>query len=123
MAPYVPILDDPFTDEYDRQSLNSGGVQVQYCDQYLYLGAWFTDTAHTNNATALHHIASEAIANKFDILCASNTLTKNIKRKEKYSFLNFSQVSLHPLGTKLHLRLRTPVLRELLEKKLQVPQS
>lgn len=71
-------------DENDRQSLNSGGVQVQYCNQYLYLGAWFTDAAHTNTVTALHHTASEAIVNKFAIFCASNTLMPFVYKKKVF---------------------------------------
>lgn len=71
-------------DEYDRQSLNSGGVQVQYCNQYLYLGAWFTDAARTNTVTALHHTASETIVNKFAIFCASNTLMPFVYKKKVF---------------------------------------
>lgn len=72
-------------DDNDRQSLNSGEVQVQYCSQYQYLGAWFIDSARTDNAMALRNIASEAIVNKFAIFCASNTLMPLVYKKKVFN--------------------------------------
>lgn len=60
-------------DERDKQCLTSGGVSVSYTGQYLYLGAWFTESATMDSVMALHQTASEAIINKFSIFCASNT--------------------------------------------------
>ena len=53
--------------------LVSGGVSVTYSSRYLYLGAWFTDSAKTADALELHEAAGEAVVNEFSIFCASNT--------------------------------------------------
>ncbi len=36
-------------------------------------GAWFTDSAKTDEILRLHEASSEAVVNKFSIFCASNT--------------------------------------------------
>ena len=54
--------------ECDRQSLLSGEVNVNYVSEYLYLGAWKSESA-----VARHVVASETIVNKFAIFCARNT--------------------------------------------------
>ena len=59
--------------ETDRQDLRAGGVSVRYAARYLYLGAWFTDTAKLNDVINLHEAANEAVVNKFSIFCAANT--------------------------------------------------
>ena len=67
--------------ECDRQSLLSGEVNVNYVSEYLYLGAWFTDSGKSESAVARHVVASETIVNNFAIFCASNTQMPFIYKK------------------------------------------
>lgn len=60
-------------EECDKQCLTSGGITVNYTAQYLYLGAWFTDSSTMDSVMTLHETSSESIINKFSIFCASNT--------------------------------------------------
>ena len=53
--------------------LVSGGVTVNYTAQYLYLGAWFTESATMDSIMTLHEKTSEAVINRFSIFRASNT--------------------------------------------------
>ena len=59
--------------ERDKQDLRVGEVGVSYAARYLYLGAWFTDTARMDAVLNMHQTMSEAIVNKFSIFCAANT--------------------------------------------------
>ena len=54
-------------EDWERQCLVSGGVSVNYSSKYLYLGAWFTDSAKTANALKLYEATGEAVVNKFSI--------------------------------------------------------
>ncbi|MPC66902.1 hypothetical protein E2C01_061057 [Portunus trituberculatus] len=51
--------------ENDKLSLVSGGVSVGYASEYLYLGAWFTESGKSDSAVARHETASEAICTRY----------------------------------------------------------
>ena len=57
----------------DRIPLNVQGHIINYCHQYLYLGAWFTDTGRMKDVMKLHEARNQSVVNKFSIFCASNT--------------------------------------------------
>ncbi len=54
-----------------------------YSPEYLYLGAWFTDSATMDTIMALQSRSNEAIMNNFSIFCASNTRMPFIYKKKK----------------------------------------
>lgn len=58
--------------ECHRRCLSSMELRVKYDSEYLYLGAWFTDSRKSGVVVARHETASEAVVNKFSIFCASN---------------------------------------------------
>lgn len=60
-------------DDRDKQDLRVGEVMVSYAARYLYLGAWFTDTAKMVDVLNMHQTMSEATVNKFSIFCTANT--------------------------------------------------
>lgn len=68
----------------DKQCFSSDGITVEYAAQYLYLGAWFDDSASMKMVLKLHETASEAIVNKFAIFCASNTLMPFVFKKKVF---------------------------------------
>ena len=68
-------------DAVDRASLKISGISVDYAPRYLYLGAWFTDTAKIDDVLALHEISNQATVNKFSIFCAANTLMPFVYKK------------------------------------------
>ena len=70
--------------ETDRQDLRAGGVSVRYAARYLYLGAWFTDTAKLDDVINLHEAANEAVVNKFSIFCAANTQMPFMYKKKVF---------------------------------------
>ena len=57
--------DDMIPLEIDR-------TKVCYTHQYLYLGAWFTDSGKITDSIALHEKSNQATINKFAIFCAAN---------------------------------------------------
>ena len=57
----------------DKIPLNVQGHVINYCPQYLYLGAWFTDTGNMKDVMKLHEARNQSVVNKFAIFCASNT--------------------------------------------------
>ena len=59
--------------DIDKMPLNVQGHVISYCHQYLYLGAWFTDTGKMKDVMELHEARSQSVVNKFAIFCASNT--------------------------------------------------
>ncbi len=70
--------------ETDRQYLRVGGVTVSYAARYLYLGAWFTDTANINDVITAHETANEIIVNKFSIFCTANTQIPFIYKRKLF---------------------------------------
>ena len=57
----------------DKEPLNVGNILVKYCDKYLYLGAWFSDTGKIGDIINMHEAHSEAVVNKFAIFCTANS--------------------------------------------------
>ena len=60
-------------DENDKVCLSVDGMNVDYAPRYLYLGAWFTDSAKMDDVMALHETGGQATVSKFSIFCAANT--------------------------------------------------
>ena len=48
-------------------------IQICYSTQYLYLGAWFSDSGKMADIIALHEKSNQAVVNKFSIFCAANS--------------------------------------------------
>ena len=71
-------------EEGDKQCLETNEVKASYSHRYLYLGAWFTDTAKMDHIMALHEISGEAVVNKFSIFCAGNTQMPFIYKKKVF---------------------------------------
>ena len=59
--------------KWDKEDLVIGNTRVEYTNQYVYLGAWFTDSGKIKDVMAKHEVQSEAIVNKFAIFCAANS--------------------------------------------------
>ena len=59
--------------ENDRIPLDVDGTKICYSPQYLYLGAWFTDSGKMSDIINLHEKSNQATVNKFSIFCAANT--------------------------------------------------
>ena len=59
--------------ESDKVPLQVDNVQVCYLSQYLYLGAWFSDSGKMADIISLHEKSNQAVVNKFAIFCAANT--------------------------------------------------
>ena len=59
--------------DIDKIPLTVQGHVINYCQQYLYLGAWFTHTGRMKDVMELHEARSQSVVNKFAIFCASNT--------------------------------------------------
>lgn len=57
----------------DKERLITVDEEICYTSQYLYLGAWFTETGKMNKAIELHETYSEKIVNKFSIFGAVNS--------------------------------------------------
>lgn len=57
----------------DKSNLEVEGISVGYSPQYLYLGAWFTESGNMSDVITLHVKANQATINKFSIFCAANT--------------------------------------------------
>ena len=60
-------------DENDKEPFMFNNILVEYCAQYLYLGAWFVDDAKIKSVLKLHTKSSCSLVNKFAIFCAANT--------------------------------------------------
>ena len=60
-------------DDTDKIPLNVNGTKICYSCNYLYLGAWFTDSGKISDVIALHEKSNQATVNKFSIFCAANT--------------------------------------------------
>ena len=66
----------------DKLKLKVQGHDINYCQQYLYLGAWFTDTTKMDKVIELHEASGEMVVHKFAVFCASNTnMPYSFKRK------------------------------------------
>ena len=59
--------------ENDKTSLEVEGISVGYSPQYLYLGAWFTESGKMVDILTLHEKDNQATVNKFAIFCAANS--------------------------------------------------
>ena len=57
----------------DKMPLQVDNTQICYSSQYLYLGAWFTDSGKLSHVISLHEKSNQAVVNKFSIFCASNS--------------------------------------------------
>ena len=57
----------------DKIPLEVEGTKVDYSSQYLYLGAWFTDSGKMSDIITLHEKSNQVTVNKFSIFCAANT--------------------------------------------------
>ena len=60
-------------DDSDKDPLLFQNLVVEYCSQYLYLGAWFSDDGNIKSVLNLHEKSSASLVNKFAIFCAVNT--------------------------------------------------
>ena len=65
----------------DRTPLDVEGITISYSTQYLYLGAWFTDSGKMSDIIQLHEKSNQATVNKFSIFCAANTQMPFIYKK------------------------------------------
>ena len=65
----------------DKIPLCVEGTKVCYSSQYLYLGAWFSDSGRPSDILALHEKSNQATVNKFSIFCAVNTQMPFIYKK------------------------------------------
>ena len=65
----------------DKIPLDVEGTTISYSSQYLYLGAWFTDSGKMSDIVQLHERANQATVNKFSIFCAANTQMPFIYKK------------------------------------------
>ena len=61
-------------EDCDRCCLLNEGLRVSYTLEYLYLGAWFTDSGRSEEVVTRRETTSEAVVNKFSIFSASNIL-------------------------------------------------
>ena len=68
-------------EDCDRRCLLNEGLRVSYTAEYLYLGAWFTDSGRSEEVVTRHETTSEAVVNKFLIFSVSNTLMPFIYKK------------------------------------------
>ena len=59
--------------ERDTAPLMVDDIQICYSTQYLYLGAWFSDSGKMADIIALHEKSNQAVVNKFSIFCAANS--------------------------------------------------
>lgn len=46
--------------------------RTSYCNRYLYLGAWLTDTRKMEEVRQLHARQGQSVVNKFAVFCALN---------------------------------------------------
>ena len=60
-------------EERDKRDLRVGTANISYVSRYLYLGAWFTDTAKMTDVMNAHQTQSETFPNKLSIFGATNT--------------------------------------------------
>ena len=61
--------------------LDVEGTKIGYSSQYLYLGAWFSESRRLSDILALHEKSNQATVNKFAIFCAANTQMPFIYKK------------------------------------------
>ena len=71
-------------EECDKRDLVVEGVTVKYCNKYLYLGAWLTDSGKVEDVLKLHEANNEAIVNKFSIFCVANSKMPFVYRKKVF---------------------------------------
>ena len=57
----------------DKIPINVENNMINYCEKYLYLGAWFTDSGRIKDVMSLHEGNGQSTVNKFAIFCNSNT--------------------------------------------------
>ena len=57
----------------DKIPLEVERIKINYSPQYLYLGAWFTESGKAADIIALHEKSNQATVNKFAIFCAANS--------------------------------------------------
>merc|ERR1711888_269131 len=65
----------------DKIPLNVESTKICYSPNYLYLGAWFTDSGKISDIIALHEKSNQATINKFSIFCAANRQMPFIYKK------------------------------------------
>ena len=68
----------------DKISLKVENIEIGYSTQYLYLGAWFTDSGKMTDVLALHAKSNQATINKFAIFCAANSQMPFKYKKNRY---------------------------------------
>ena len=56
----------------DRESLITNNIKIDYCEKYLYLGAWFISDGKMQSVLKQHEIETTKSINKFSIFCYNN---------------------------------------------------
>ena len=65
----------------DKIPLDVESTKICYSPNYLYLGAWFTDSGKISDVIGLHVKSNQATINKFSIFCAANSQMPFIYKK------------------------------------------
>ena len=65
----------------DKIPLVVQSTNICYSPNYLYLGAWFTDSGKLSDVLSLHEKSNQATINKFSIFCAANTQMPFVYKK------------------------------------------
>ena len=66
----------------DGEDLVVGNTRVEYTNQHMYLGAWFTGSGRIQDVMAKHEVQSEAFVIKLAIFCAANTQMPFVCKKK-----------------------------------------
>ncbi len=68
-------------EDCERRCLVSEELRVTYPSEYLYLGAWFTESGRSEAVVTRHETISEKVVNKFSIFSATNIQMPFIYKK------------------------------------------
>ena len=66
---------------FDKNPLIVEGTKISYSPNYLYLGAWFTDSGKISDVLALTEKSNQATVNKFAIFCVANSQMPFVYKK------------------------------------------